>query len=319
MKKWIAKVISVIKKWITKDMFADKKWVTKGLLIVFCLVFLVSLGFLLNYFIESWREKSNYDDLSNLVDDLRNEQLATEDVPDETEYIDSEVIIEPDYDDGSGKPRPAWVSMRHPVTGEIIKVLPEYAKVFGMNSDMVGWIRIEGTKINYPVMQTPEEEDYYLNHNFHKKESRYGTIYVEEMCDLSKSPDNITMYGHNMRDGSMFAALHGYRSEEFFKEHPVIEYDTLTHRNTYEIISVFTTSAIFGKGFPYNFYINLKSETIFTDFVTSCKELSLYDTGVEAVFGDQFICLSTCEYSQDNGRLVVVAKRVVPTVEKPGN
>lgn len=298
-----------------------KKWITNVLLVIFSLVFLVSLGFLLDYFLESQKEQDAYDDLSNLVDNYYNEQPTMEGAVGEEDPLDQEVVIEPDYvEDQPGKPRPTWVSMRHPATGELIKVLPEYAKVFALNSDMVGWIKIEGTKVNYPVMQTtdPELVDYYLDHNFNKEESKYGCIYVEELCDINKPSDNITIYGHNMRDGSMFAALHGYRNEDFFKEHPVIQFDTLTKRNTYEIMSVFTTTASFGKGFSYHSFVDAISEEAFLQFVANCKELSLYDTGVDAVYGDNLICLSTCEYTQDDGRLVVVAKRVVPVVVKPG-
>ncbi len=296
-----------------------KKWITNVLLIIFSLVFLLSLGFLLDYFIESRKEQNTYDDLSNLVDDIRNEQLATENTEPGTDADDKEVVVEPDHvEDQPGKPRPTWVSMRHPATGELIKVLPEYSKVFALNSDMVGWIKIDGTRINYPVMQTPEEESYYLNHNFNKEESKYGCIYAEELCDINGPSDNITLYGHNMRDGSMFAALHGYRNEEFYKEHPVIQFDTLTRHQNYEIISVFITSASFGKGFSYHSFIDAGREEVFLRFVSECKELSLYDTGVDAVYGDKLICLSTCEYTQDEGRLVVVAKRVVPVVVKPG-
>ena len=298
-----------------------KKWITNVLLIIFSLVFLVSLGFLLDYFMESRKEQNTYDDLSNLVEDIRNEQLATQDTEPGTNGSDSEVVVEPDYqDDEPGKPRPSWVSIRHPVTGELVKVLPEYSKVFPLNSDMVGWIKIEGTRINYPVVQTtdPEQEDFYLDHNFNKEESKFGCIYVDELCDVNKPSDNITLYGHNMRDGSMFAALHSYRNEDFYKEHPTIQFDTLTKRNTYEIISVFTTTASFGKGFVYHAIVDMENEETFLQFVTESKELSLYDTGVDAVYGDKLICLSTCEYTQEEGRLVVVAKRVVPVVVKPG-
>ncbi len=291
-----------------------KKRITNILLVVFSIVFLISLVFLVDYFMESQKEQNSYDDLSNLVDDYLN---PTEDTSDP---LDQEVVILPDYEeDEPGKPRPAWVSVRHPVTGELVKVLPEYSKVFPLNADMVGWIRIEDTRVNYPVMQTtdPERIDYYLDHNFYNKESKYGCIYVDEICDVNEPSDNITIYGHNMRDGSMFAALHGYRSEEFFQAHPVIHFDTLSTRNTYEIMSVFTTTAIYGEGFIYHAFVNAGSKESFVNFVSECKELSLYDTGVNAYYGDKLICLSTCEYTHDEGRLVVVARCSVPQFTRP--
>ena len=293
-----------------------KKRITNVLLIVFSLVFIISAGFLVDYFIDSKKEKDSYDDLSNLVDDYLNSMEGVDDP------LDQEVVILPDYEeDASGKPTPDFVSVKNPATGELVKVLPEYAKVFPLNPDMVGWIRIDSTRVNYPVMQTtdPERLDYYLDHNFYNKESKYGSIYVDELCDVNEPSDNITIYGHNMRDGSMFAALHGYRNEEFFKEHPTIHFDTLSQRHTYEIISVFTTTAIYGEGFIYHAYVNAGNKDSFVRFVSQCKELSLYDTGVDAYYGDKLICLSTCEYTNDEGRLVVVAKCPFPVFRKPSH
>ena len=170
-----------------------------------------------------------------------------------------------------------------PLTDEE-SILPEYGELFLQNSDMVGWISIAGTTLNYPVMQTPYEPNFYLKHNFEKEYSDLGTPYVQEDCDISAS-DNLVIY-------------------------KTIQFDTLTQHGEYEIIAVFKTVAYSSNGFRYYDFVDAEDEEAFNAYVEKCKELALYDTGVTAEYGDRLITLSTCEYSAQNGRLVVVAKKV---------
>ena len=188
--------------------------------------------------------------------------------------------------------------------------IEEYQAVYNLNSDTVGWIRIEGTKINYPVMQTPDNPDFYLKRDFNKEKSDWGAIYVREQCDVNKPSDNVTIYGHCMRDGSMFAQLHEYRDKTFWEEHKLIYFDTLEEYHVYEIFGVFVTSANVGEGFSYHQMVDAKDEGDFDNFISNIRKLSLYDTGIVPKYGDKVICLSTSEYSMDNGRLVVAARRV---------
>ena len=176
------------------------------------------------------------------------------------------------------------------------------------NPDMVGWIKIEGTNINYPVMQTPNEPNFYLKHNFEKEYSDLGTPYVQEDCDIAVS-DNIVIYGHHIKGQKMFGALEEYKSQSFYEEHKSVQFDTLTQHNEYEVIAVFKTVAYSLEGFRYYDFVNAENEDEFNAYVEKCKELALYDTGVTAEYGDRLITLSTCEYSAQNGRLVVVAKK----------
>ena len=187
--------------------------------------------------------------------------------------------------------------------------MPEYVLPYQKNPDLVGWMTIDGTPINYPVMQTPDRVDYYLHRNFEKKESSHGCLYVRESCDVFAPSDNLTIYGHHMKDGSMFASLDEYRKMEFWEEYPEIQFDTLYARQTYTIFAVFKTTASVGEGFSYHRFEDAEDEAEFNEFVSTCKKLSFYDTGITPEYGDKMITLSTCEYSQDNGRLVVVAVR----------
>ena len=173
----------------------------------------------------------------------------------------------------------------------------KYAAVYEQNSDFVGWISIEGTNIDYPVMQTVDNPNYYLN------------------CDLGLS-DNCVIYGHHMNNGSMFADLCKYADEDFYRAHKTIRFDTLSGFGEYEVVAVFKTAAYSEQGFKYYHFVNADSAEDFDAFIAKCKELALYDTGVTAEYGDRLITLSTCEYSRQNGRMVVVAKKIVsPSLE----
>ena len=260
---------------------------------LFSTVFIVSGIYLISYFVQSKEQTAQYDDLASRVESIRKEQLentgnssvqdATD--PDSTEY-----------------------------TGPYADILPEYRDVYAQNNDLVGWIKIDGTAIDYPVMQTPNNKDYYLDHDFNHQASTWkyirSCIYVRESCDVFTPSDNVTIYGHYMQDGTMFHDLHGYYSSSFYKEHQYIQFDTIYERHTYQIIGIFKTSANVGEGFAYHLFDYATSEAEFNTFIDTVQSLQLYWTGVDAEYGDMLITLSTCEYSQDNGRLVVVAKRI---------
>lgn len=223
----------------------------------------------------------------------------------EFDYISSLVIAEPEESDiAPPQTDPDLI----PETKPPITAREKYAAVFELNSDFVGWIRIDGTNINYPVMQSVNHPNYYLKHSFEKTYSNYGVPYVQENCDIETS-DNLIIYGHHMNNGSMFADLCKYTDIAFYREHKMIQFDTLSDFGEYEIVAVFKTVAYSASGFFYNEFVNAIDEEEFATYITRCKELSLYDTEVSAEYGDRFITLSTCEYSRTNGRMVVVAKR----------
>ena len=193
----------------------------------------------------------------------------------------------------------------------------KYAAVYEQNSDFIGWISIEDTKINYPVMQTPGSKNFYLKHAFDKSYSEYGVPYIQENCKLGLS-DNCVIYGHHMQDGSMFADLCKFESEDFYKEHKTIHFDTLAGFGEYEIVCVFKTAAYSADGFKYYHFVDAADAAEFNSFLSSCQSLALYDTGVSAEYGDKLITLSTCEYSRSNGRMVIVARLVQPAANEVG-
>lgn len=190
------------------------------------------------------------------------------------------------------------------------KMIAGYEEIYNQNNDLVGWIKMEGSKLNYPVMQTPDDPNFYLYRDFDKKDSTRGSIYAWSEADVNQPSDNITIFGHNMADGSMFNCLGAYTSKTAWENNPIIMFDTLNEYHTYKIFAVFKTSANLGQGFSYHKFVDAADEQEFNDFVAECKRLSFYDTGITPIYGDKLICLSTCEYTLDNGRLVVAAVRI---------
>lgn len=279
-----------------------KKIIYNLLIIVLALVFVGSAVMLGSYLWETQQEKDRFDQLAQMVQSVTIPTLPP------TEPTEVTEVTEPTEPEPT---QPLLVEVAHPVTGELHQVLPEYAELFSLNGDVVGWLEIPGTVINYPVMQTPDRKDYYLRRNFDGKYATGGCLYAREECDIFKPSDNITIYGHRMQNGSMFADLGKYKDESFGKEHTVVYFNTLKERHTYEVFAVFLTNVGYKQGgFYYHNFIDAIDQATFDNFTQTCKDLALYDTGVETQLGDKFITLSTCDYYTDNGRLVLVAKRV---------
>ena len=185
--------------------------------------------------------------------------------------------------------------------------MEKYGELFQKNNDFMGWISIEGTQVNYPVMQTPHHPDYYLKKNFDKEYSDYGVPYIEEACAVGIS-NNIVIYGHHMNDGSMFADLVNYYDQDYRDEHPMIQFDTISEFGTYEVVAAFKFDTN-NETFRYNEYVTMDEED-FEEFMTEVHKRQAYDSGVDVEYGDELLTLSTCEYTYKNGRFVVVAKKV---------
>ena len=183
--------------------------------------------------------------------------------------------------------------------------------LYNKNKKMVGWIKIEDTEIDYPVMQTVNNE-YYMDHNFNQEYDRNGSLFLDKDCDIVHRNTNLIIYGHHMKSGKMFGGLNKYSSQEYCKEHPNIQFDTIYERGTYEVMYVFR-SRIYNEDevvFKYYQFLDAASAQEFNSNMQEMAALSLYDTGVTASYGDQLLTLSTCDYSEEDGRFVVVAKRV---------
>lgn len=189
-------------------------------------------------------------------------------------------------------------------------VLPEYRELWEENKDLAGWLVIEDLEIDYPVMYTPEEPEYYLCRGFDKEEADSGSLFIGE--GWSPECANTIIYGHHMRDGTMFGNLIRYDSESYAREHPFIRFDTLAEKGEYQVIGAFYSRIYSLKekdAFRYYWYIDLREKERFEEYIDRVKAASLYDLGTDAVFGDELLTLSTCSYHEKEGRFVVVAKR----------
>ena len=195
-------------------------------------------------------------------------------------------------------------------------ILYQYDGLWQQNHDMAGWLRIEGTVIDYPVMYTPDDPEHYLHLSFSGEWAASGCLFIGE--GWSENAGHTVIYGHHMKDGSMLTGLEDYASEDFAKEHPLIFYDTLTEEGRYEVIAAFY-SRVYAVGeegvFRYYQYADLSAPERFSEYIEQVKAAALYDTGVTAEYGDQILTLSTCSYHTDGGRFVVAAKKI--TEQKP--
>lgn len=162
---------------------------------------------------------------------------------------------------------------------------------------MVGWILIEDTNIDYPVMQTPTDPTYYLKHDFEKNYTDYGCPFMQADCDALAPSDNLILYGHNMKDGSMFADLAKYRSKDFWQSHKTVWFDTALGSCAYEIFAVIhtTVQADTADAFPFYRFVDAATPEEFADYVSACQARALYDTGISAKYGDKLLTLSTCD------------------------
>ena len=194
---------------------------------------------------------------------------------------------------------------------KVPEVLDEYAGLYAENSDTIGWLKIDGMTIDYVVMQAPDEINKYLRHDFYGKDSPRGCLFVDEYCDIFNS-DNIIIYGHNMKDGSMFGTLDSYADESFYAEHKIIRFDTIYEKHSYEVVAAISTSipAKDEDVFRYYEYTSSNDEETFLDYADFIEKNKLYDTGVEINPGDKLLTLSTCAYHTTDGRFVVVARQI---------
>lgn len=186
-----------------------------------------------------------------------------------------------------------------------------YEKMQRDYPDFAGYLSIEGTKIDYPVMYSPEEPERYLHKDINGKDCNEGLPFIDARCSVKPQSDNIIIFGHNMRDGSMFGTLDAYKDKKYCEEHPVIYFDTPEGRNEYEVMAAFYDRVYYTDESAFRFYDFIDAEDK-EDYDRSVERLiakSLYETGVKAEYGDKLITLVTCSYQEENGRFALVARK----------
>lgn len=211
------------------------------------------------------------------------------------------------------KKKPVSEGIKVHKTGEmeVPDILDEYKSLYNKNKSLIGWLKIDDTIIDYPVMQSPDSE-YYLTHNFNQEQDKNGSIFMDPDCDVLKPSTNLILYGHHMKSGKMFGDLARYEDESYMKEHSLIKFDTLYEKGTYQVMYVFRSKLYRDNEITFKYYqfINANSAQEFDSNMRAMAEMSYYDTGVTAVYGDRLLTLSTCDNQEQDGRFVVVAKRI---------
>lgn len=271
----------------------SKKKMSNLLLIIACVCFLVLLFLLFRNRIQ---DKHSQD----TVDELREQASAV------TEATPTPIPASPSPTAAPTQP-PAPTAAPTPEA-----VTNPYRDAFLANEDMSAWLQIPDTNIDYPVMWTPGDEEYYLYRSFDGSDNNNGSLILDTDSCVDPLTTNLIIHGHNMKSGAMFGRLTDYQQEDFCREHKDIILYTEECQRNYEVIAVFR-SQVFRKSedvFKYYMFFQADTQEEFDDFYNNIKEMSLYDTGVTAEFGDHFITLSTCVYHVENGRFVVVAKEV---------
>ena len=189
-----------------------------------------------------------------------------------------------------------------------------FEKLKEQNSDIRAWMKIEGTNINNPVYQA-KNNDFYIDHDMEKRSSRYGALFIDKDARIGKESNsqNVVIYGHHMKDGTMFGPLKKYTDISFYKQHPIIDFTTLYREGKYKVFAVFITNTIeaHDNGEVFNYRKNnFADEEHFLEFIDDVKKRSIINTGVEVLGDDEIITLSTCTYEFEEARLVVMARRV---------
>lgn len=205
--------------------------------------------------------------------------------------------------------KPARVTVDEP--GEKPDILEDYITLYNKNKSLIGWLKIDDTIIDYPVMYSKNEE-YYLNHNFNQQKDNNGSLFIDAQCSIWPRSQNIIIYGHNMKSGKMFGSLSKYKSEDYYEKHPVIKFDTLYEKGEYQVMYVFS-EIVHNEAevaFKYYQFVDANSEQEYDSNMEEMKKMSLYDTGITSRYGDELITLSTCDYTAGSERFAVIARRI---------
>ena len=191
-------------------------------------------------------------------------------------------------------------------------ILPEYQSLYDRNNDLVGWLTIPDTGIDYPVVQTTDN-DYYLKRNFDRESDSNGTLFADYRCGILNASTNTIIYGHNMNSGQMFGNLSDYYEDPaYYSAHRTVNFNTIYEKRTYEIVAVCLSDVKYQDSDDYRYYnfINATNEAEWDAFVENVRATTVYPEDLDLSPGDEVLTLSTCDHYKDNGRLFLVAKRV---------
>ena len=193
---------------------------------------------------------------------------------------------------------------------ELQQLSGDYEALYAKNHDFFGWMKIDDTLIDYPVMHVPNDNDKYLHTDFDGDYSESGELFMDGACN----PDgnHFLIYGHHMYNGSMFGNLPKYDNVDYYNEHKIIHFNTRFEKADYEIFAIFYSQIYDANDtthFQYYECQNLDDEASYNYYVQNVKALSTFDTGITPLYGERIITLSTCNYHTQDGRFVVCARK----------
>lgn len=271
---------------VKKQVIAEIKKQNRRRDVLIVLLFIIALSSI-GYYIKYYNDARKVEDTANEWSELKDSKYA--------EILHVEPVVKKDYDE------------------EIVipDILDEYVALFNKNKSLIGWIKIADTIIDYPVMQT-NDNDYYLKYNFNQQKDANGAIFLDYRCDAILGNTNWILYGHHMNNGKMFSSLIKFANQDFFEKHRIIEFDTIYEKGTYEVMYAFRSRVYSSDEITFKYYqfIDANSAEEFDSAMEEMEKDSLIDSGVKASYGDKLLTLSTCDYQEENGRFVVVAKRI---------
>ena len=243
----------------------------------FAVIFVVSAIMVIKYYLQSEKEEKTFDDLAASVIENPQSSAIPERQTEETET--------PQY--------------------------TEYITLYEQNRDFAGWLHIDNTDIDYPVMFTPNEPEYYLRRAFDKSDAQSGTPFIGK--DSTIDSDMFIIYGHNMKNDTMFGTLDNYAEKAFWEDNPVIFFTTVTEERRYEVFAALKTHILYQEENGYCYYEQAGNltEDDFEELKQWLTDNALYDTGITPAYGEQIVILSTCSYHTDNGRFLVAARRIM--------
>lgn len=192
------------------------------------------------------------------------------------------------------------------------EMLGKFTELYAENPDFRGWLKIDGMKIDYPVMTRSGDNDYYLDKNFEGEKDKNGLLILDYRCDLLNGAQNFIIYGHNMRSGVMFGTLKNYKDKAFCEQHPVIQLDTLYEEAEYKVVAAMLSEVAYADEDVFRYYdaIDMSTEESFNAFKDNITKQALYTTGETLSYGDSCLILSTCDKYKEDGRFVVIAKKI---------
>ena len=258
------------------------------------------------------QEFEKLQDMQNLTGHLIRETSSDEGQEGTAEQESGQADVSGTDDKKSAKKKDAKQQEKKKIDPADLTVLKKYSDLYKQNKDLAGWLSIEGTVINYPVMQTGKKNpDFYLHNGFDKKESDHGTLFVDARNDIVNRDTNLIIYGHNMRDGTMFGGLKSFMDKDYFEKHQELVFDTIYEKAKYRIVAVCLSKVNYQDDDTFRYYnfLNADSKEEFQAFLANIQQLTVFDQNIDISYGDELLTLSTCNSYVQDGRLFLIAKK----------